>query len=347
MTRFNSRKITKAQYFDIVGKLHKPPEYKEWSFQKNDDVPYSPNEILDRIQTINQVLKQKGSKLNAFTGKGLVSFFLPHNFIYEKKNGADPDQPVVKIWKGVLYEGALDKSVLGSSHNSIIQVINKEYGPTAASHFVDCIQYVANDWLLIHAFSIGLGDCLLSDPSKQQEIRKAIGKFFMEAENMKKTTNHPGIREMRINASLNKAKDVGLRIAKESLKNTNNFLDTVTSGSKGDYFNIAQITGLLGQQNLLGKRVPLNMNHGRRTLPHYPFGELPPDMEYESRGFIASSFIKGLNPREFYFHSMSGREGISDKLVSLTADCLIFEGKQCYLLVLLCRARWLISGECL
>ena len=35
-------------------------------------------------------------------------------------------------------------------------------------------------------------------------------------------------------------------------------------------------------------------------------------MEYESRGFISSSFIKGLTPREFYFHAMSGREGISD-----------------------------------
>ena len=35
-------------------------------------------------------------------------------------------------------------------------------------------------------------------------------------------------------------------------------------------------------------------------------------MEYESRGFISSSFINGLNPREFYFHAMSGREGISD-----------------------------------
>ena len=36
------------------------------------------------------------------------------------------------------------------------------------------------------------------------------------------------------------------------------------------------------------------------------------EQEYESKGFIASSFIGGLNPREFYFHAMSGREGICD-----------------------------------
>ena len=111
---------------------------------------------------------------------------------------------------------------------------------------------------------------------------------------------------------LSKAKDIGLRIAKESLRHDNNFLSTVISGSKGDFFNIAQITGLLGQQNLKGRRIPLSLNHGRRTLPHYPFEQLTPEMEYESRGFIASSFIHGLKPREFYFHAMSGREGISD-----------------------------------
>ena len=54
------------------------------------------------------------------------------------------------------------------------------------------------------------------------------------------------------------------------------------------------------------------MNHSRRTLIHYPFGKLTPEQEYQSRGFISSSFIKGLNPREFYFHAMTGREGISD-----------------------------------
>jgi DNA-directed RNA polymerase beta' subunit len=70
----------------------------------------------------------------------------------------------------------------------------------------------------------------------------------------------------------------------------------------------------LGQQNLLGQRVPPVLNHNTRTLPHYPSGSLPLEIEYESRGFIASSFIKGLNPKEFYFHAMSGREGICDKI---------------------------------
>ena len=168
-----------------------------------------------------------------------------------------------------------------------------------------------------------------------------IKKCYIEAEGIKKTTSHPGIREVRITAALSKAKDIGLRIAKESLRCDNNFLSTVCSGSKGDFFNIAQITGLLGQQNLLGQRVPRQLNNGRRTLPHYPFDDIPIELEYESRGFIASSFAKGLNPKEFYFHAMSGREGVCDKKnVSPTASCLIGcsitnQGKQCKLELIL------------
>ena len=111
---------------------------------------------------------------------------------------------------------------------------------------------------------------------------------------------------------MNKAKDVGLRIAKDSLDPENSFLSTVRSGSKGDFFNIAQITGLLGQQNISGARVAKRLNHGKRTMVHYPQEPVSAEMEYESRGFISSSFIQGLNPREYFFHAMSGREGMSD-----------------------------------
>ena len=54
------------------------------------------------------------------------------------------------------------------------------------------------------------------------------------------------------------------------------------------------------------------LNNGRRSLPHYPFKITEPRLDYESRGFIDCGFLKGLNPRQFYFHAMTGREGICD-----------------------------------
>ena len=291
---FGTKTISKGQFFNLVYKI----EIKE---------PY-----LKRMQHIRRVLKEKNKKVQCYNGKGVISMFLPSNLNYEMRNGADPDEPVVKIRKGVLYEGTLNKAILGSSHNSLIQIIHKEYGPADAAYFIDCIQFATNNWLMIESFTVGLGDCLVADPRKQQEIRDVIQKCYIEAEGLKDTTSHLNIREMRINAALNKAKDIGLRIAKGSLSKNNNFLRTVQAGSKGAIFNITQITGLLGQQNLGGRRITHQISQGRRSLPHYPFGESTPEMEYESRGFIASSFIHGLGPREFYFHAMSGREGVSD-----------------------------------
>jgi DNA-directed RNA polymerase beta' subunit len=140
----------------------------------------------------------------------------------------------------------------------------------------------------------------------------------MEADAVVKETRNETVRESRVNTSLGKAKDIGLRIATENLDPKNNFISTVTGGSKGDFFNIAQITGLLGQQNISGQRLPLFFNNEMRSLPHYPLkpaNEYSPLEKYESRGFISSSFIDGLNPREFFFHSCSGREGMSDTAV--------------------------------
>jgi DNA-directed RNA polymerase beta' subunit len=295
------QKITKDKFFNIAIALNLSSEV-----------------ILQRVNEINAVLKQKGKRVNAYTGKGLISLFLPKDFIYEKKNNIDLEEPIIKIWKGVLYEGTLDKTVVSSSHNSLIQTMNKEYGPDMATNFIDSVIFLTNNWLLNSTFTVGLGDCLVSqnrteDGSKTQEkIQDVISKCFLEAETIKTNTTHPGIREMRINAALNKARDIGLKLAKDGLNPNNNYISTVKSGSKGDFFNIAQITGLIGQQNLKGQRIPLLLNHGKRSLQHYPFDNMTPEMEYESRGFVSSSFIKGMNPREFYFHSTTGREGVSD-----------------------------------
>jgi DNA-directed RNA polymerase beta' subunit len=287
--------LRKDQFFDISLKTHLT-------------VP----QILEKIQHIRRILKLKSKPIQAFTGKGLFSLILPNDLLYEKKNNANPEEPIVKIYKGVLYEGTFDKTILGATHNSLIQIMYKEYGVDKATQFIDNVQFITNAWLTIHSFTIGLQDCLVQGKKQLEEIEDIIEKCYIEAERIKTTTNHAGVREIRITSALSKAKDIGLRIAKESLAKDNNFLSTVKSGSKGDWFNISQITGVLGQQNLLGQRVKPLLNNGQRTLPHYPFDKLPLEMEYESRGFIASSFIKGMNPKEFYFHMMSGRESVCD-----------------------------------
>ena len=44
---------------------------------------------------------------------------------------------------------------------------------------------------------------------------------------------------------------------------------------------------------------------GRRPLPHFKRF----DKTGQAKGFVANSFYTGLTPTEFFFHTMSGREG--------------------------------------
>jgi DNA-directed RNA polymerase beta' subunit len=90
-------KVTKEQFYNISLKTE-----------------LSVKEIQDKIQLIRKVFKEKGKKVQCFHGKGLISLILPDDLIYEKKNNADPNEPVVRIYRGVLYEGTLDKSTLGA-----------------------------------------------------------------------------------------------------------------------------------------------------------------------------------------------------------------------------------------
>ncbi len=256
---------------------------------------------IDRLRTIREI---RGDEPDAYTSHSLFGFLFPDDFHI--------DYPNLTIKHGVVTAGFFDKSTLKGTRNSLIRVLCMEYGVDITARFIDNIQFLTNGWLELNPFSVGIQDCLIGDPQKKEEIKNIIHKYFLEAINVSKSTDHPQIRESRINCSLNKAKDIGLKIAKETLKEDNNFISTVASGSKGDYFNIAQITGLLGQQNLGGHRPTPTLSNKTRTLIHYPEVIVDdPARKYRSRGFVASSFIEGMHPDEMFFHAMTGREGMT------------------------------------
>jgi len=102
----------------------------------------------------------------------------------------------------------------------------------------------------------------------------------------------------------------------------NNILAMVLTGAKGGTVNVGQISGLLGQQELEGRRVP-KMQNGK-TLPCY----LPYDPNPRSSGYVSDRFISGLRPQDFFFHCMAGREGLIDTAVKTSRSgylqrCLI------------------------
>lgn len=276
--------------------------------------------IMKKIDYIRNVLVELNKDPDmVYTGKGLFSMMFPNDFVYVRKNDVSKKEPIVRIYKGVLYEGVLNKSNLGSAHNSLLQVLLKDYNEDICIDFINNVQFVTSEWLLYEGFSVGMEDCITD---KQEEVKQNVIKSYFEAKKIESSTSHPKIKEARILSVLNKAKDVGMKISKDNMAENNSFISTVMSGSKGDFFNIAQITGLVGQQNITGKRVQATFNKSKRTLPHYRY-DMSDDIvsDFESKGFIRHSFMQGLNPKEFWFHAMSGREGVSDTAMkSVTGD---------------------------
>jgi DNA-directed RNA polymerase beta' subunit len=90
---------------------------------------------------------------------------------------------------------------------------------------------------------------------------------------------------------------------------SNQFSLMVQSGAKGSLVNHAMIAVGLGQQELEGRRVP-SMPSGK-TLPAFPAFDPSP----RAGGYIADRFLTGLRPHDYFFHCMSGREGLVDTAV--------------------------------
>ena len=71
---------------------------------------------------------------------------------------------------------------------------------------------------------------------------------------------------------------------------------SVESGAKGSLFNICQMTGLLGQQYINGKRLTDDM----------------PEGTIFDQGFVVGLFGSGLNPKDFFSHARAGRTSLFD-----------------------------------
>jgi len=224
----------------------------------------------------------------------------------------------VRMERGELLMGILDKNSLGSSDGSLVHIIAKEHGFEQTKKFLGLCQRVINYWLLQRGFSIGISDTI-ADRATMKQIIETIGQSLKDVDDIIKDAcdgkleEEPGRSiyetfENRVNNALSKARDSGNK-AKKSLKDSNNIKSTVTAGSKGSYLNISQIVACVGQQKVEGKRIPFGFTN--RTLPHFHQHDYSPD----SRGFVSSSYLSGLTPQEFFFHTMGGREGLIDTAV--------------------------------
>ena len=281
-------------------------------------------ELKERVAVLPHDIEREASDRLLFTGHGLFSMLLPRDFEFSYDTKLSPDKKPLWITRGVFVTGTINNPAL----HHLIHHLYKNYGGPFGCDFVTYWQRFTNLLLNRQGFSVGLGDCL---PKATHIIESELEKAFLQARAVEEGPLDPDQKEAKVLGILNGATNVGERIVREGIDPSNNFLHMITSGSKGKMFNYVNSVSAVGQQNLSGRRVPIDC--GGRSLPCYPGPETVVDEEaceldeferltrhYQSRGFIRSSFYSGLTSQEFFFLAAGGREGLIDTSVK-TATC--------------------------
>ena len=250
-----------------------------------------------------------------WTGKQLFSLIFPRLRVSRQVNDPvdhlynkilEDGEGYLHVLSGELLCGALCKKSLGTSSGGLIHVIYNDFGPDAAVQFISDAQRILVKYMERRGFSVGIGDCLIAN-----EPENNISDLLQQT---KEQGLYNSLQDDEQAEAVNTKMFQGIltntfSLVQPTLAKDNSLLSMSRSGAKGSAINIAQICGCVGQQSIGGRRVQPGRNG--RTLSSF----LPMDKASQARGFVENSYMTGLNPEEYFFHAMGGREGLVDTAV--------------------------------
>ena len=265
-----------------------------------------------------------------WTGKRLFSIVMPDDFrtTFKANICQNCDEcrrekchmdAYVKIRGGQLLCGTIDAKGIGNNKGKVLDRIARDYGSDRAALFINQVTRLALGALMNHGFSTGIGDedipeeAALQIASFNQECINNVSQLVESFQNG--TLNQmPGrslreTLEVQVMRVLGQARDEAGRVAGKHLGMSNPAVIMAKAGARGSMLNLSQMAGCVGQQAVRGER--LARGYWNRTLPHFNKG----DLGAYARGFCSNSYKSGLDPTEFFFHAMGGREGLVDTAV--------------------------------
>ncbi|XP_022607475.1 DNA-directed RNA polymerase I subunit RPA1 isoform X1 [Seriola dumerili] len=244
----------------------------------------------------------------------------------------------VVIRQGELLVGVLDKAHYGSSAYGLVHCCYELYGGETSGKLLSCLARLFTAYLqLYRGFTLGVEDILVKPGANKQRkkiIQKSLTigtKALQAAFNLPSNVDQAEAQSRWQDAHLNpdqrdfsmadhKFKEVANQVNNDINKvcmpiglhtsfPDNNLQLMVQSGAKGSTVNTMQISCLLGQIELEGRRPPL-MPSGKFLPCFQPYDPAP-----GAGGFVSGRFLTGIKPQEFFFHCMAGREGLVDTAV--------------------------------
>lgn len=266
-----------------------------------------------------------------WTGKEIFSLLLPDklNLVYKaeicrnceecKHENCEYDAYVM-IRNGELLKGVVDDKGYGSGSGKILDAIVKQFGSDSARYFLDHATKLAIfGGVMQRGFTTGTADEEIPKEAEDR-IEELLEKSDHKVEQLIQAYENnelealPGrslreTLEMKIMQVLGEARDNTGVIAERYFTTNNSAVIMALTGARGSMLNLTQIATCVGQQAVRGGRI--NRGYIDRTLPHFHKG----DVGAKASGFVNSSYKKGLDPLEFFFHAMGGREGLVDTAI--------------------------------
>lgn len=266
--------------------------------------------------------------------------------------GKDSTEDKVVFMDGELLSGVLDKAAFGASDYGLVHSVYELYGADIAGKLLGILSRLFTKFLQHRAFTCRMDDLMLtpSGDGKRVELLDKGKNLGPEGaiENFPSLSTTPkpevpaALRSLLEDVLRDDSKMAGLDMTVKTKlsKLTSSISDAclpdgllrafpynhmqamTLSGAKGSAVNVRQISCALGQQELEGRRVPVMVSG--KTLPSFrPF-----ETKAIAGGYVASRFLTGIKPQEFYFHCMAGREGLIDTAVKTSRSgylqrCLI------------------------
>ena len=131
----------------------------------------------------------------------------------------------------------------------MIKYIFDDYGAQRVTQFIDKCQFLANRFVLYTGYSIGINDCVVI-PKKV--VKGIVDNGFLKSD--------PLDSDAAVEDVKNKVTNISRHLLTQN--DNNGSMMSVESGANGNLFNVCQMTGLLGQQYINGKRLTDGISQG-------------------------------------------------------------------------------------
>ncbi len=286
----------------------------------NFDLEFTRSEAWEMLSQAH--IEKSISKKN-ISGQELYSLLLPEDFTAEFAN-IQRGKTVFK--KGQLVEGPVDARV----SNAIVREIFLQHGPEATALYIDESTRLSSVMVKLFGLSLSLEDYLLAPEAhvhlenivkeSRKKVRMLIGKYRKKTLERQPGKTLRETLEEQIMDVLEEARSASNSVINKYIHNRpamlgkptllNSAIMMANAGARGSRINVIQMTSLIGQQAIRGKRP--TSGYKNRILPHFRKG----DLSDSARGFVDRPFTRGLTSFQYFFHAAGGRDSVVDKGVN-------------------------------